>query len=216
MSEVANDSNATSMMAQRFRGFLPVVIDIETGGFNAATDAMLEIAGTLLDFDDSGRLNILDTHTYHVEPFEGANLDPSALEFTGIDPDHPFRGAEPEAIVLPDLFSHVRKQVKAQGCNRAVLVGHNAHFDLGFLTAAVNRCSIKRNPFHPFSVLDTASLSALAFGHTVLAKACELAGVDFDNNDAHSAEYDSVKTAELFCTIVNRWHELGGWTPENP
>ena len=57
------------------------------------------------------------------------------------------------------------------------------------------------------------ALSGLAFGQTVLAKACAEAGISFDNNEAHSAAYDAERTAELFCEIVNRWKECGGWMP---
>ncbi len=201
----------THPMSQRFRGFLPVVIDVETGGFDCQTDALLEIAATTITMDDEGNLCLDKTFAFNVEPFEGANLDPAALEFTGIDPHHPFREAEPEEMILPDLLQAIRKQVKLHDCTRAVLVGHNAHFDLGFLMAAAERCQIKRNPFHPFSVFDTATLSGLAFGQTVLAKACQSAGIDFSNSEAHSADYDTQKTAELFCLIVNRWKDLGGW-----
>ena len=201
-------------IAYRFRGFLPVVIDVETGGFNSQTDAILEIAATTITMDADGLLRPGDSFDYHVEPFDGANLEPAALEFTGIDPHNPDRNAEPEEMVFPDLFREIRRQVKAHDCNRAILVGHNAHFDQGFVMAASNRCGIKRNPFHPFSVMDTATLAGLAFGHTVLARACQLAGIQFDNNSAHSALYDTEKTAELFCIIVNRWRELGGWQEE--
>ena len=203
----------TPQMKDRFRGFLPVVVDIETGGFNCQTDAILEIAITTLTMDEAGVLIIDDTHSRNVEPFEGANLDPSALEFTGIDPESPLRGAVPEDIALGELFAVVRQAVKAHQCNRAILVGHNAHFDAGFLNVATERLGLKRNPFHPFSYFDTATLAGLAYGHTVLARACSLAGIPFDNREAHSAHYDASKTAELFCLIVNRWQSLGGWSP---
>jgi ribonuclease T len=205
-----SDTNA-SLMKDRFRGFLPVVVDIETGGFNCQTDAVLEIAITQLGMNEAGALVIEATHSRNIEPFEGANLDPAALEFTGIDPENPLRGAVPEAIALGELFGIVRGAVKANQCNRAVLVGHNAHFDAGFLNVATERVGLKRNPFHPFSYFDTATLAGLAFGHTVLARACALAGIPFDNSEAHSARYDAIKTAELFCLIVNRWQTLGGW-----
>lgn len=194
-------------IAQRFRGFLPVVVDVETAGFNAQTDALLEIAAVILVMDEQGMLHTTTCHARHVEPFPGANLDPKALEFNGIDPDHPFRNALPEKQALNDIFTPIRKAVKASGCNRAILVGHNAFFDLGFLNAAVARAGIKRNPFHPFSTFDTVSLSGLAFGQTVLAKAAKAAGLDWDNNEAHSAIYDTEKTAELFCRIVNQWQQ---------
>lgn len=197
----------------RFRGFLPVVVDVETGGFNAGTDAILEIAASIVRMDEDGVLAVHRTHNFHVKPFEGANIEQSALDFTGIDPWHPFREAVEEDQALGDLFRVVRKEIRDQDCNRAILVGHNAHFDAGFVNAAVARCGIKRNPFHPFSHFDTATLAGLAYGQTVLAKACAEAGITFDNSEAHSAAYDAERTAELFCEIVNRWRESGGWMP---
>nr|WP_255774735.1 ribonuclease T [Microbulbifer zhoushanensis] len=199
------------MLAQRFRGFLPVVVDLESGGFNNSTDALLEISAVILDMDEDGHLFAEETHSFHLEPFEGANVEQSALDFIGIDLESPDRDAWPEEIALPELFRKIRKAIKKHSCTRAVMVAHNAHFDLGFLNAAVDRCGIKRNPFHPFSCFDTATLAGLAYGQTVLAKACQVAKIEFDNSSAHSAEYDAEKTAELFCGIVNKWRELGGW-----
>ncbi|WP_186309181.1 ribonuclease T [Pseudomonas oryzihabitans] len=204
-------SDSRIPMARRFRGYLPVVVDVETGGFNAATDALLEIAATTVAMDDEGVLYPDHTYFFRVEPFAGANIEPAALEFTGIKLDHPLRMAVGEEHALGEIFKGVRKSLKASGCKRAILVGHNSSFDLGFLNAAVLRCGLKRNPFHPFSSFDTATLAGLAYGQTVLAKACQAAGIEFDNREAHSARYDTEKTAELFCGIVNRWREMGGW-----
>lgn len=196
------------MMAARFRGFLPVVVDVETGGFNPGTDALLEIAAVLLRFDDNGDVQRHSSHWYHVTPFEGSNIEQASLDVTGIDPDHPLRPALPEREALRRLFREVRTEVKAQGCNRAVLVGHNAWFDLSFLNAAVARTEIKRNPFHPFSCFDTATLGGVAFGQTVLARAIEAADLGWDGGEAHSAIYDAEKTADLFCGIVNRFRPM--------
>ncbi len=213
MNPPEQPKDPNSLLAQRFRGYLPVIIDVESGGFNSQTDALLEIAAVTLRMDDDGQLHRHQTFSFHIEPFEGSNIEQAALDFTGIDLDDPERMAEPELIALPDLLQAVRRAVKENGCTRALVVGHNAHFDLNFLNAAVERCDIKRNPFHPFSVFDTATLAGLAFGQTVLAKACRAAGLEFNNNDAHSAAYDAEKTADLFCVIVNRWKDLGGWSP---
>jgi ribonuclease T len=208
------EAREKSAMALRFRGFLPVVVDVETGGFNAGTDALLEVAACIIEMDPQGFLQPGPVHAINVVPFEGANLEKAALEFTGIDPFSPLRDAKSEESALTELFRPIRKSIKSTGCNRAILVGHNAFFDHSFLFAAAERADVKRNPFHPFSTLDTASLSALAFGHTVLSRACQLAGVAFDNSMAHSAGYDTLKTAELFCEIVNRWKAVGGWTDD--
>ena len=198
----------SSPIARRFRGFLPVVVDVETGGFNADTDALLEIAAIPIHMDDDGLVYPGELVAAHVEPFPGANLDPSALAFTGIDPHHPLRLAVPEATALKKIFEPVRRTVTGSGCSRAILVGHNPAFDLAFLKAAVARTGIKRNPFHQFSTFDTATLAGLAYGQTVLARAAEAAGMAWDGREAHSAIYDTEKTAELFCKIVNRWKEL--------
>ena len=198
-------STGTEAIAGRFRGYLPVVVDVETGGFNAATDALLEIAVVLLGIDGDGRWRIEATHSTHVDAFPGANIEASALEFNGIVPDHPLRNAMPEREALRFVLAPVRKAVRTHGCTRAVLVGHNPAFDLSFLNAAVKRTAFKRNPFHPFSTFDTATLGGLAFGQTVLARAVQAAGLAWDARDAHSAIYDAEKTAELFCTIVNLW-----------
>ncbi|MEM9601347.1 MAG: ribonuclease T [Pseudomonadota bacterium] len=192
-------------LANRFRGFLPVVVDVETGGFESATDALLEIAAVVIGLDEAGQLAPTTHVSTHVIPFEGARLDPASLAVNGIDPWHPLRAARNEVDALSYIFKPVREAVKAAGCNRAVLVGHNAAFDQGFLNAALARTGIKRNPFHPFSHFDTVSLAGLAFGQTVLARAVRAAGLEWDNDEAHSALYDTRKTAELFCHIVNSW-----------
>ncbi|WP_129777421.1 ribonuclease T [Peristeroidobacter soli] len=190
-------------MARRFRGFLPVVIDVECGGFNPNTDALLEIAAVLVEIQGDGSLLPGESWRYHVQPFSGANLEPASLAVTGIDPFHPLRPAIPEKEALTRLFKEIRRAMKDNDCTRAILVGHNAYFDLNFINAAIARTDIKRNPFHPFSSFDTATLAGVAYGQTVLGKALQAAGIEWDSNAAHSAAYDAQKTAELFCKICN-------------
>lgn len=207
---MAEKTNLNALSA-RFRGFYPVVIDVETAGFNARTDALLEIAAVTLKMDEGGWLQPDETLHFHVEPFAGAVLNPEALAFNGIDPANPLRGAVSEYEALHAIFKAVRKGIKDQNCSRAIVVAHNANFDHSFLTAAADRCGLKRNPFHPFATFDTAALSGLVLGQTVLARACIAAGIPFDSTQAHSALYDTEQTAVLFCELVNRWKRLGGW-----
>lgn len=203
LAVMPNQSNKT--MSTRFRGYLPVIVDIETAGFNSRTDALLEMAVVIPAMNEVGEIIIQSSHREHVIPFEGANLEPAALQFNGIDPYHPFRLAIDEKDALKKLFQPVREALKQQNCTRAILVGHNPAFDIGFMNAAVDRTNIKRNPFHPFSTFDTATLGGLAYGQTVLARAAKAAGLEWDNEQAHSALYDAEQTAHLFCKIVNRW-----------
>ncbi len=195
-------------IAHRFRGYLPVVVDLETSGFNCETDALLECAAVIITMNNSGLLVPGERFFFNVEPFEGANLEQASLEFTGIDPFSPMRMAVPESDALGEIFRAIRTEIKRTGCNRAIMVAHNASFDQSFMNRAAERCNLKRNPFHPFSSFDTATLCGLAYGQTVLARACAAAGIEFESEEAHSARYDCDKTVEIFCSIVNTWRQL--------
>ena len=204
---IERDVAAAALMVRRFRGYLPVAIDVECGGFHAATDALLEIAAVLIEMNGEGVLRRGTTCHFHVTPFEGARLDPAALSVTGIDPYHPLRPALPERDALQRVFREVRHAVRAYQCRRAILVGHNAAFDLAFVNAAVARTEMKRNPFHPFSCFDTATLAGAALGQTVLSKAVTVAGLEWDAGSAHNARYDAERSADLFCLVCNRLQE---------
>ena len=194
------------MLKERFRKYLPVVVDLETGGFDSNSNAILEIAITLIEEEDN-QLVVGDTHRFHIEPYEGLIVEDESLKFTKINLDHPLRNAVSEEHALKELFKIINKNKNAYGCSRAILVGHNAHFDSSFLNAAVERNNIKKSPFHPFSVLDTVTLGALATNQTVLARICEALDIDYDSKEAHSAAYDSDVTAKVFCKVINNYNE---------
>ncbi len=206
-----DDSTRITSIARRFRSFLPVIVDVETAGFEADRHALLEIAAVPIMMSENSTLVPGATIACHVQPFAGSVLDPRSLEFNGIDPYHPFRMAKPEKEALESVFMPVRALIKAHKCTRAILVGHNAFFDLGFLRAATARCKLeKKNPFHAFSSFDTATLGGLAYGQTVLSRAARAAGIHWEEKQAHSAIYDAEKTAQLFCKIVNEWDNKVG------
>ncbi len=206
--ETSQMDTPTNELNQRFRGYLPVIVDIETAGFSAKRNALLEIAAVIVEYDENNDLQITERYTTHVVPFKNAELDPSALKFNGIDPHHPFRMALEEKEALELIFKPIRTAIKRNNCTRAILVGHNPAFDIAFLNAAIHRTQIKRSPFHPFSTFDTATLGGLAYQQTVLAKIAQAADLTWDNEKAHSALYDAEMTAEIFCKIVNRWKQL--------
>lgn len=195
-------------MAERFRGFLPVIVDVETGGFDCERHALLEIAVCPIEMDAEGRVFPGEICSTHVVPYPGSEIDPKSLEITGIDIDHPFRAALPEREALNHVFAPIREAARRYNCQRAILVGHNAAFDLGFLNAAVKRTAHKRNPFHPFSTFDTVTLAGLAVGQTVLSRAVQGIGLEWDGAQQHSAVYDTERTAALFCAIVNQWRDM--------
>ncbi|MEQ1622332.1 MAG: ribonuclease T [Methylococcales bacterium] len=202
------DIPAVTPLDKRFRGYLPVIVDIETAGFNPKKNALLEIAAVIVEYDIHGDLVITERYTTHVVPFKNSELDAAALKFNGIDPYHPFRMAIDEKEALHMLFKPIKEAIKRNECTRAILVGHNPAFDIAFLNAAIDRTQTKRSPFHPFSTFDTATLGGLMYQQTVLAKIAQVAGLEWDNEKAHSALYDAEKTAEIFCRIVNRWKSL--------
>jgi len=209
------------LMSRRFRGYYPVVVDVETGGFDDKKDALLEIGAITLKIDENGNMTKNNEYHCHINPFEGANMEPASLEVNGIDPHHPFRiaAAVDEETGVRGLFRFIHKEMKKHKCKRAIMIGHNTALDRNFIFSAAERNKISRNPFHPFSTFDTVSLAGLAFGQTVLSRAAQAAGLAWDNTEAHSALYDASQTAELFCIIVNRWanNSCGPvWSDDNP
>ena len=154
--------------------------------------------------DAEGKLARGATHNFHVSPSRAAASIRCRLRSPASTRDHPLRPALPERDALQRVFREIRHRVRDYSCRRAILVGHNAAFDLGFLNAAVARAEVKRNPFHPFSCFDTATLAGAALGQTVLAKAVRVAGFEWDPGSAHSARYDAERSADLFCLVCNR------------
>ncbi len=211
MTKTQNEPLNYNLLKNRFRGYYPVIIDVETAGFNAKTDALLELAAITLKMNEGGLLEPDQKCHFHIQPFAGANINPESLKFNGIDVDNPLRGAVSELEAMTGLFQMVRRGQKAADCQRSVIVAHNAAFDQSFVMVGVERTGIKRNPFHPFGMFDTATLSGFMFGQTVLVKACQAANIAFDNKQAHSALYDTERTAELFCYMVNHLKNLGGF-----
>ncbi len=205
------EKNYPLTLRSRFRGFYPVVVDVETAGFNPKTDALLEIAAITFKMDHHGWMQVSNFLHFHVYPFPGSILKPKSLAFNKIHPNSSLRKAVNEYTALDNIFKMVTNGIKNQSCNRAIIVAHNAAFDHSFLMAATKRSGFQKNPFHPFATFDTATLSGVVLGHTVLAKACHAAGIIFNSYEAHSALYDSKISAKLFCEIVNRWKRLGGW-----
>ncbi len=204
----AEPQNAIS---ERFRGFFPVIVDVETAGFNPATDALIELAACTVTFNDQGQLVRDESFHANILPFAGANMEKSNLDFLGVDPYDVNRHALTEEAFLKPLFKTLSKKAKAANCTRCILVGQNGHFDHSFVMAAAQRVDPKKCPFHPFSVIDLATLSMVLLGQSVLRVAVETAGLEFDTARAHGAEYDAEIETDLFCWLMNRYQELGGW-----
>ena len=154
---------------------------------------------------EKNMLSIYDFDHYHVVPKKYTRITNTALSFNKIIPDHPFRLALEEKKVLCKLYGKIKKNVKENKCLKAVLVGHNAWFDLSFLVEANKRNKITNMPLHQFTSFDTATLGALVYGQTVLSQILNAAHIKFNDEKAHSALYDAIKTAQLFCKVINQF-----------
>ena len=208
-----NSVLAKKPLRERFRGFLPVIVDIETSGIDPYKNALLEMCVVFIQQDEAGNFSQKKSFFEHILPFNGAELDQKSLAFIGVDPFHPLRFAIEEKDALHNLFQCIFKEIHENKCQRAVLVGHNAWFDLLFIKAALKRTGLT-SPFHDFTCFDTATLGGMFYGQTVLAKALKAAAISFDTQCAHSAIYDAEKTADLFCTILNTWHQQDNAMPQ--
>ena len=192
--------NDTLPMQNRFRGFMPVVIDVECGGFIPYRCTVGNCRSVVGDSGD-GSLAAWGNWRYHVQPFPAptsngvTRCDGLSILFTRYAQRFQRRSAH--AIV-----QEISQAMKDNDCTRAILVGHNACFDLNFLNAAVARTEIKRNPFHPFSSFDTATLAGVAFGQTGYRsrfKRPESLGI---RTNAFGA-YDAQQTADCFARSAN-------------
>jgi ribonuclease T len=195
-------------ISERFRQFLPVVIDLETGGLDPNKHALLEIAATPILYDTRYGFYYDDIFHEHVKPHPSTQIDQQALAINQIVVDSALRFAVEETYAIKTLVQWINAYLKKTSCSKAIIVAHNAHFDLRFLINAMTRSSNERCPLHRFSTLDTVTMSALVYGETVLAKALNKARIDFNENNAHGALYDTWKTAQLFCQIVNLFPSL--------
>ena len=90
-------------LSERFRGYLPVVLDLETGGFDHQVNPILELACCFVQMQDD-RLSIKGQESWNVQPVDGMVVEPASLKVTGIDLDDPHRDAMDEASVLKDFF----------------------------------------------------------------------------------------------------------------
>ena len=127
------------MIKERFRKYLPVVVDLETGGFDPKTNAILEIAATLIVKNEGTQLlDVGKTYRYHIEPYEGLVVEQESLDFTKINLNHPLRNAIAEKDALDELFKIINTERTANGCSRAILIGHNAHFCLLYTSDAAD------------------------------------------------------------------------------
>jgi DNA polymerase-3 subunit alpha (Gram-positive type) len=167
-----------------------VVFDTETTGLNAAENTLIEIAAVKM----RGR-EIISEWTELIDP--EVPISEKITELTHITNDM-VKGKRKLYEVLPDFRAFV---------GDAVLVAHNAEFDLGFLKACAKRIGME--PFDNI-VLDTLPLARKLYPHEknyrlgTLAKKFEVELIN-----AHRALDDTVALAKVFQFMLKDMAEKG-------
>lgn len=164
-----------------------VVVDLETTGGSAESDAITEIGAVKVRGGEIlGELGTL------VDP--GRAIPPYIVEITGITTAM-VRNAPRIEAVLPGFLEFARG---------AVLVAHNAGFDIGFLKAAAARAAI---PWPRFQVLCTVKLArrVLSRDEAPSVKLSVLASLlGADTTPTHRALDDARATVDVLHALIGR------------
>ncbi len=194
------------LASRRFRGFLPVVIDVETGGFHlAAPTRCWRSPPSSSRWTTPAGCAAARRMRFTCKPFEGARLDPVSLEVNGIDPWHPLRPAIDEADALQRLFREIRTAIRAH----ALPARHSRRATTrpSIWASSTRRSSAPASSAIRFirSRASTPRRSAAsALGQTVLRARRAAGGHRMGSAAARTrAAYDAERTADLFCHICN-------------
>ncbi|MFW6253124.1 MAG: PolC-type DNA polymerase III [bacterium] len=153
--------------------------DFETTGLHAGLDRIVEVG--IVRFRGQ---EILGELSALVNP--GMQISDDAAAVSGITTDM-VAAADPVDVVLPDFMAL---------CDNAVLIAHNASFDMGFLRAALQGAGL---PDVSNRVIDTQVLAQRAFPRQksyALQALVEM--LEFPENSAHRALDDAIQCMRLF------------------
>ena len=173
---------------QKFSGNY-VVFDIETTGFSPSKDRIIEIGAVKVT---DGK--ITEKFSTFVNPQIPIPFEIEKL--TGIT-DSMVLDAEDITAVLPKFLEF---------CSDAVLVAHNASFDVNFITKNAERMGIAIEP----TVLDTVTLARQLLpnlGRYKLDTVAKALGISLANH--HRAVDDAGATAEIFAAFVEMLRKMG-------
>lgn len=160
-----------------------VVIDFETTGFDPIKNEATEVGAVQIDGKTGEITNQLNVLVKVV-----GKIPPKIVELTGITNELLDKHGLPKSVVGEYL---------KQMCDGAIVVAHNAKFDLGFL-----KHQFGITPQYWYDTLEISkSLYPDVKGHK-LGNICERAGIELNN--AHRAIADVMATVELLNKQLNK------------
>ncbi|MGM9913373.1 PolC-type DNA polymerase III [Floccifex sp.] len=162
-----------------------VVFDLETTGLSQRLDKIIEFGAVKMQHRE-----VIETKQVFINPKRTIPANISNL--TNIHQSDVDK-AQPIEVVLPELLDFI---------GDAILVAHNATFDVGFMNAACRDCGYDEitNP-----VIDTLPLAyaLLDTKRYNLGAVCRHYGVGYDGEGAHRADYDARVLSQVLCHMMN-------------
>lgn len=164
-----------------------IIFDTETTGLDAREDRVIEFGGIeLVNKFPTGR-----TFHHYINP-QGRAVHPEALAVHGISDDQ---------LVGKPTFRELAGELAAF-LDGAMLVAHNANFDIGFLNAEFARLGMPA--VDPGVVIDTLALARRKhpMGPNSLDALCRRYGIDNSHREKHGALLDSELLAEVYVELM--------------
>ena len=164
-----------------------IIFDTETTGLDAREDRIIEFGGIeIVNKFPTGR-------TFHKYiNAQGRPVNPEAQAVHGIS-DADLVGKPTFDQIAPEL---------AEFLDGAMLVAHNANFDIGFLNAEFSRLGLP--PIDPGRVIDTLAIARRKhpMGPNSLDALCRRYGIDNSHRTKHGALLDSELLAEVYTELM--------------
>lgn len=164
-----------------------VIFDLETTGLSNRLDEIIEFGAVKMKDRE-----VIDRKQLFVNPKRSIPAHISSLT-------HINQSDVDAAKPIEDVFDDLKQWI-----GDAVLVAHNATFDVGFMNAAARKLG---KPEFSNPVIDTLPLAhaMLDLKRYRLGNVCRHYGVKYDGEGAHRADYDAEVLSQVLCHMLNAY-----------